>query len=82
MNKLNLRQSRLDIERLRMAADRLETLSDAYALALDDLRIARTGLKTIATWANCPNMDNQPDNEFRDIHDRALDTLSLMHHKE
>ena len=81
MDKLTRRQSRLDIERLRMAADRLDTLSDAYALALDDLRIARQGLKIIATWANCPNME-ELDKEFRDINERAIDTLSLMYHKE
>ena len=75
MDKSQRRHSRLDIERLRMAADRLETLSDAYALALDDLRIARQGLKIIATWGN-------GSIGGRKIKDRAMDTLSLMHHKE
>lgn len=76
------RHSRLDIERLRMAADRLETLSDAYALALDDLRIARQGLKIIATWAVVSYKKTIPTVKFQHIHDRAIDTLSLMYHKE
>ena len=72
MNKQDRRNSRLDIERLRMAADRLEMLSDAYALALDDLRIARQGLKFIANSAGVAMR----------VRSRALDTLSIMYHKE
>ena len=64
-----------------MAADRLETLTEAYALALDDLRIARQGLRTIATWASC--VDKRIiEKEFAYIHNRAMDTLSMMYHKE
>jgi hypothetical protein len=74
MEKAERRQARLDINRLYSVADRLDKLTDAYTLALDDLRIARQGLKTIATWARC---EIDPEK----IHYRAMDTLSMMYHK-
>jgi len=70
MDKAERRQARLDITRLGNAADRLERLSEAYTLALDDLHIARQGLESIALWSG-PGK----------IKDRAMDTLSIMYHK-
>ena len=76
MNKTTVHQSRLDIERLLSAADRLVDLHDAYANTKHDLKIAIQGLKTIATWASCPGIDS--DKELDDIHERAMDTLALI----
>lgn len=69
MDKAERRQARLDINRLYSAADRLDKLTEAYTLALDDLHIARQGLKTIALWSEGK------------VRDRAMDTLSIMYHK-
>jgi len=81
MDKAEKRQARLDINRLYSAADRIDKLTKAYTSALDDLRIARQGLKTIATWASCPDTRKSPFDELEDIKIRAMDTLSLMYHK-
>jgi len=80
MNKSERRQASLDINRLYSAADRLDKLTDAYTLALDDLRIAKDGLKIIATWASCLRIEFAA-HDAKNIHDRAMDTLSLMYHK-
>lgn len=79
MNKQTLNQSRLDAARLESAADRIRDLRDAYMNTLDDLRIAQQGLKIIATWssANCFRFD-RVEHDVGHIHDRAMDTLSLI----
>ena len=80
MDKATRRQSRLDIERLHIAADRLNTLSESYMLAMGDIQIARQALKTISVWASCFRKDHV-ETDARHIHDRAMDALSLMYHK-
>ena len=77
-----LTQSKQDVTRLLNASDRITELRDAYILAMDDLRIAKQGLKTIATWASCPDTQRSPFDELQDIEDRAMDTLSLMFNKD
>ena len=80
MNKQTLNQIKQDITRLENAADRLRDLRDAYQNTLDDLRIAQQGLKYVATWATCMRLNDPLDaaKDARDIHGRAMDTLSLI----
>lgn len=77
MNKAEMRQCTLDVGRLWAAANRLDKLNNDYAQALNDLKIARNGLKTIATWASCLRIDDAA-HDAKNIHDRAMDTLSLI----
>lgn len=67
-------QIRLDIERLRKAADRIRSQQDAYDDALIRLEAAAHGLRIIAKWAKSP----RDGFDLFDIHQRALDTLSLI----
>lgn len=62
--------------RLENAAERLLNLRDAYMNTKDDLRIAQQGLRIIATLASFP--ETHTYRAFKDIHDRAMDTLALI----
>lgn len=82
MNKQTLNQCRQDVTRLENAADRLRELESAYAVTRDDLEIAKSALKIIATWANYPKpYPKSSDDTRRDfalINTRAMDALSLI----
>lgn len=73
MDKKQLRECTLDVERLRKAADRLDNLDADYRVMQARLETATQSLKIIATWASMPH-----ENDLRDIHNRAMDTLKLI----
>jgi hypothetical protein len=74
MNKSDRHQSRLDIERLRKAADRIESQQEALDDALLRLEAAAHGLRCIAIWAEF----RRHDVDYDDIRQRALDTLGII----
>lgn len=79
MNKSELRQCCLDVERLRKAADRMDHLEAEYANALLKLNSARAGLKAILSLSYSCSCDiDDMDRALVDIHDRALDTLRII----
>lgn len=75
MDKKQLRECTLDVERLRKAADRLDDLALDYRVMQSRLETATQSLKVIATWAKC-STSSHPD--LREIHNRAMDTLKLI----
>lgn len=75
MEKTELHQARLDVERMRKAADRLDKLEEAYAGVMSQIAFAEQGLKIIATWARVPKNDGT---DLQHIATRATDTLRLM----
>lgn len=74
--KLNLKETRYDIERLRKASDRLSDLELAYCEALRRIKIAEDALKVISTWAGLGK--DFYSTEMTGIQTRALDALKLM----
>ena len=54
--------------------EKLKKLNDSLELAMSDLKIAKQGLQTLATWAKNHEMHES-------IASRAEDVLALMYHK-
>lgn len=73
MNHNDLNQCRLDVERLRKAADRLVALKAERDKMLVELRFTVEQLKLIATWLGAHSVQH---NEM--ARQRALDTIGMM----
>lgn len=73
MNHNDLNQCRLDVERLRKAADRLVKLRDDRDNAISDLRHTVEQLKLIATWLSVDSVSHT-----QMARQRALDTIGIM----
>jgi hypothetical protein len=73
MNHNDLNQCRLDVERLRKAADRLVELKAERDKMLVELRFTVEQLKLIATWLSVDPVSN-----IEMCRQRALDTIGMM----
>lgn len=74
MNHNDLNQCRLDVERLRKAADRMVELKAERDLAISHLRFTLREMQRIADWLK----PGQVGIENEGIRARALDTLRMM----
>ena len=74
MNHNDLNQCRLDVERLRKAADRMVELKAERDLAISHLRFTLREMQRIADWLK----PNQVGIENEGIRARALETLRRM----
>ena len=73
MNHNDLNQCRLDVERLRKAADRLVELKKERDNAASQLRWTVEQLKLIATWLGVDSVSHT-----QMARQRALDTIGMM----
>ena len=73
MNHNDLNQCRLDVERLRKAADRLVELKKERDNAASQLRWTVEQLKLIATWMSVDSVEHKEM-----ARQRALDTIGMM----
>ena len=74
MNHNDLNQCRLDVERLRKAADRMVELKNERDLAVSNLRFTLREMQRIADWLK----PGQVGIENEGIRARSLDTLRMM----
>lgn len=73
MNHNDLNQCRLDVERLRKAADRLVALKSERDKAVAELRFTVEQLKLIATWLSIDSVSHT-----QMARQCALDTIGMM----